>query len=76
MKIRYIDSDGPEHTSTQGYAFKRGEWVEVTDGMAIIKLSRNPGFEVFKESEEVQPVQEVVEPVVITPKRRGRPRLR
>lgn len=71
MKIRYIDSDGPEHTSTQGYAFKRGEWVEVTDEMAIRKLSRNPGFEAFQESRTSS--EENVQ--TVAPKKRGRPRL-
>lgn len=71
MKIRYIDSDGPEHTSTQGYAFKRGEWVEVTDEMAIRKLSRNPGFEVFQESRTGS--EENVQ--TVAPKKRGRPKL-
>jgi hypothetical protein len=71
MKIRYIDLDGPESTSTQGYSFNRGEWVEVADAIAIRKLSGNPGFEVFQEerTESVENVRTVV------PKKRGRPRL-
>lgn len=70
MKIRYIDEDGPEHTSTQGYAFKRGEWVDVTEAFAIMKLSRNPGFEAMKDG-DVQ-----VSSPAIAPKKRGRPKIR
>lgn len=66
MKIRYIDEDGPEHTSTQGYDFARGEWVEVTEAFAIMKLSRNPGFEAMKDGD----VQESIP--AIAPKKRGR----
>lgn len=73
MKIRYVDSDGPDSTSTQGYAFKRGEWVEVTDDFAIMKLSRNPGFEVYLES--MTNSSENVQAPVVAPKRRGRPKL-
>lgn len=68
MKIRYLDQDGPERTSTQGYDFVRGEWVEVTDLIAIARLSRNPYFEVACDSGA--PVETPVAPVF---KKRGRP---
>ena len=70
MKIRYLDQDGPEKTSTQGYDFARGEWVEVTDPIAIARLSRNPYFEVARQSESEAPVETPVAPVI---KKRGRP---
>jgi len=71
MKIRYIDLDGPENTSTQGYSFRRGEWVEVNDAFAIMKLSRNPGFEALQEDRAES--SEIVR--TVSPKKRGRPRL-
>jgi hypothetical protein len=71
MKIRYIDLDGPESTSTQGYSFNRGEWVEVTEEIAIRKLSRNPGFEALQD--ERTESSEIVR--TVAPKKRGRPRL-
>jgi len=68
MKIRYMDQEGPEHTSTQGYDFTRGEWVEVTDPFAIAKLSGNRYFEVKRDAEVKFSAPSV-------PKKRGRPRL-
>ncbi len=67
MKIRYLDQDGPETTSTQGYDFVRGEWVEVTDPVAIQRLSKNRFFEVASESVP----EETPAPAII--KKRGRP---
>lgn len=63
MRFRYV---GPGDTSTQGLAFKEGEWVGVGSPNAIARLLSNPFFEQepADKTEEIQVKPE--------PKKRGR----
>lgn len=65
MRFKYA---GPGDTSTQGHAFKEGEWVEVGSPNAIARLCSNPFFEqeTADKTEEIQVKPE--------PKKRGRKR--
>ena len=53
MLIKYVGSgdEPPEKCKAFGYKFKMGKAVEVTEELAIRKLSRNPDFEVVLEGE-------------------------
>lgn len=68
MKIRYVNPEGSDETSTQGYSFGGGQWVEVSDAVGS-RLARNPFFEVFQESRTNS--DENV-PTTEAPKKRGR----
>ena len=55
MRARYIGDpkragEGPEVTTTFGLTFLKGAWVNITDPVAIRKLSNNTHFEVDKGS--------------------------
>src|SRR5690606_3928767 len=57
--------EGPEVPTTFGLTFLKGAWVDITDPVAIRKLSNNPFFEVDKGSAPSgQPGKQPATPVV------------
>ena len=70
-RFRYIGTE--DHVSIFGAFFHRGEWVEMTDVHAVMKLRNHKHFEAEPETPLLDSVSPVALDVAAAPKRRGRP---